>query len=70
MNKTEFGFLCQLEEDYHPVMSAIPDPHQVAVEWKQIDTLSRLTLSPKRLAEIITRHMTSDANIYLGDISQ
>jgi len=69
-HKIEFGFLCQLEEDYHPVMGAAPDSHQVAVEWKQIDTLSKLTLSPKRLAEIIIRHITSDANIYLGNISQ
>lgn len=69
-HKIEFAFLCHLEEVYQPKMGDIPDPHQVAVEWKNVNHLTQLTLSPKRLPEIITRYMTLDANIYLGDISQ
>ena len=69
-HKIEFAFLCQLEDLYQPEMGHHPDPHQVGVEWKKIDQLAQLTLSPKRLSEIIARYMTLDANIYLGDISQ
>lgn len=69
-HKIEFAFLCHLEALYQPKMGHHPDPHQVAVEWKKIDQLAQLTLSPKRLSEIIARYMTLDANIYLGDISQ
>lgn len=66
----EFAFLCQLEEAYQPKIGNIPDPHQVAVEWKNINDLTQLIFSPKRLPEIIAGYMTLDANIYLGDISQ
>jgi len=69
-HKIEFAFLCHLNDVYQPKMGDTPDPHQVAVEWKNVNSLSQLTLSPKRLPEIITRYMTLDANIYLGDISQ
>ena len=70
IHKIEFAFLCHLKEVYQPKMGDIPDPHQVAVEWQKIDCLAQLTLSPKRLPEVIKRYMTLDANIYLGDISQ
>lgn len=68
-HKVEFAFLCTLEGRYRPTMGRHPDPHQVAVEWIDLDVLHGLTLAPAKLSEVLTTFTSPTRKIYLGNIT-
>lgn len=67
-HKLEFAFVCRLIEAYHPRNGEQPDPHQVAVEWIDIEALGNINLNPAQLAEIIPGLLLSQQQIYLGEV--
>lgn len=68
-HKLEFAFLCRIIEPYEPQNGLYPDPHQVAVEWVNIDALNELTLNPLALADLIPDLSLSATTVYLGKVS-
>lgn len=68
-HKLEFAFLCRFSEPYELHNGEDPAPHQVAVQWIDVDLLNGLNLNPTKLAEIIPSLSLSEQRIYLGDIS-
>ncbi|MBM9615090.1 NUDIX domain-containing protein [Desulfobulbus rhabdoformis] len=48
-HKVEFGFRCDLPEDYIPQMGPQPDSHQEAILWLSLEKLANLELSPEKL---------------------
>ncbi|WP_373018554.1 NUDIX domain-containing protein [Thiomicrorhabdus sp.] len=67
-HKVEFAFLCELKAPYTPQNGHHPDPHQVSVEWIDLDSLKALTLDPKQLPEVLQRIKLPDNPVYLGYI--
>jgi len=68
-HSVEFAFLCRIKGFYQPEMGKHPDPHQVAVEWIDIDSLKGLSFYPARLSEILTTFKLSDQKFYSGDMT-
>ena len=62
----EFLFLCRIASDYIPQNGPHPDKHQVDVVWTPINELSRLTLFPDYLTDVVSGLVNESGDVYLG----
>mgnify|MGYP001822221916 FL=1 len=65
-HQIEFLFQCIIAADYTPHNGTHPDKHQVEVVWAEINKLTQLALFPQYLTGVISDHVDSDKNVYLG----
>jgi len=55
-HQIEFYFACEVEGEFDPgAACAVPDAHQVCVEWLSVAELRRLAFFPQSLLEAIER---------------
>ena len=66
-HQVEHFFECRVPDDYRPTKGSTPDSNQVAVEWLDLETLSKVEVYPAWLVEVLGAKRVSSLPFYWGD---
>ena len=66
-HQVEHFFECRVPEGYRPIEGSVPDSNQVAVEWLDLEALSRVEVYPGWLVEVLRTGTLSSLPVYWGD---
>jgi len=66
-HQVEHFFECRLPDDYRPTEGLVPDSNQVAVEWLDLEALSKVEVYPSWLPEVLGAETLSSLPFYWGD---